>query len=267
MMFVINDSLALSRPPDGPVAGYIVSFAEWLIGRGYGLVSLRNQVLMATGFSEWLHQNGIELNDIGAEHPQRYLCDRAHYRRPKLGDSAALRHLFDFLRSQNAIAEEVRVERSPSPIEQHVLAYEAYLQDARSLSRQTIINYRPFVGDFLSYRFGGGEVSLAQLTVQRRSRWLRDDRKAFDRSLIGGVTAIPNPCEHDWLCISRLEQPRLLLLVIIVARSHPLVPAIGRNEAATALETVTIGPRRLHRFGARVEGRRFPFLHRALVKP
>ena len=42
-------------------------------------------------------------------------------------------------------------------------AYEQYLQHARALSRQTIINYRPVVRDFLNFRFGGGEVSLAQL--------------------------------------------------------------------------------------------------------
>ena len=90
MKFVIKDSLALSRPPEGPIASYIVPFAGWLIDRGYGIVSLRNRVLMAVGFSKWLRQKGIELRGIGAEHPERYLLDRAHYRRPKLGDSARL---------------------------------------------------------------------------------------------------------------------------------------------------------------------------------
>ena len=88
--------------------------------------------------------------------------ERVH-ERPKLGDSAALRHLLAFLRSQSAIAEEIKANHNPSPIEQHVLAYEQYLQDARALSRQTIINYRPVVRDFLNFRFGDGEVSLAQL--------------------------------------------------------------------------------------------------------
>jgi integrase/recombinase XerD len=163
MTFIINDRLTLSRPPEGPVASHIVSFSERLVSRGYGIVSLRNQVLMAVGFSKWLQQCGIELSAIGAEHPARYLLDRARHRRPKLGDSASLRHLLEFLRSQKAIAEEVEAERNPSPIEQHLLAYEAYLQGARALSRQTIVNYRPFVRDFLVHRFGGGEVSLAQL--------------------------------------------------------------------------------------------------------
>ena len=39
MKYFINDDLALSRPPEGPAASYIIPFAEWLVDRGYGLVS------------------------------------------------------------------------------------------------------------------------------------------------------------------------------------------------------------------------------------
>ncbi len=153
MKYFINDKLALSRPPEGPVAGHIISFAEWLVGRGYGLVSLRNQVLMADGFSRWLQQKGVGLSDVGAEDPERYLLDRARDRRPKLGDSAALRHLLDFLRSRNAVPEETKAEHFPTPIEQRLADYERFLQDARALSHQTIINYRPdarYRGDIAS---------------------------------------------------------------------------------------------------------------------
>ncbi|MER8428171.1 hypothetical protein [Mesorhizobium sp. M1403] len=118
---------------------------------------------MAADFSKWIWQKGIELSDISEEHPRRYLLARAHDRRPKLGDKAALRHLLIFLRSQNAIAEERKVEYDLSPVEQHVLAYEGYLRDARALALETVINYRPIVRDFLNFRFGSGEVSLAQL--------------------------------------------------------------------------------------------------------
>ncbi len=161
MKYFINDDIALSRPPEGPVASYIIPFANWLVDRGYGLVSMRNQMLMAAGFSKWLGHKGIELSDISEDHPGRYLLDRAQ--RPKLGDTAALRHLLAFLRSQNAIAEEIEADHNPSQVEQHVQAYERYLRDARALARETIANYRPVVRDFLNFRFSDGEVSLAQL--------------------------------------------------------------------------------------------------------
>ena len=161
MKYFVDNDFALSRPPEGPVARYIGPFAKWLGDRGYGRVSTRNQVLMAVGFSKWLQQESIELSDISGDHPGCYLLDRTQ--RPKLGDAAALRHLLAFLRSQNAIAEEVEVDDNPSSVEQHVLAYERYLRDARALSRQTIVSYRRVVRGFLSFHFGDGKVSLAQL--------------------------------------------------------------------------------------------------------
>ncbi|TIT05502.1 MAG: integrase, partial [Mesorhizobium sp.] len=162
MKYRINDDFALSRPPEGPVASYIVSFAEWLVGQGYGLVSTRNQVVMAAGFSGWLRQNKIDLGGISGEHPRRYLQGRGQACRPQRGDNAALRHLLDFLRSVGAIPEDVE-EYQPSPVEIHLQAYESYLRDARALDRQTIVNYRPVIRDFLHFRFSDGAVSLAEL--------------------------------------------------------------------------------------------------------
>ena len=78
--YFINRGLALSRPPEGPVASYIGPFAEWLGDRDYSLVSMKNQVLMAAGFSKWLGQKAIELSDLSDEHLGRYLLDRAHSR-------------------------------------------------------------------------------------------------------------------------------------------------------------------------------------------
>jgi hypothetical protein len=49
------------------VASYGGPFAEWLGDRDYGLVSMKNQVLMAAGFSKWLGQKGIELSDLSDE--------------------------------------------------------------------------------------------------------------------------------------------------------------------------------------------------------
>ena len=59
MKYFINDDLAVSRPPEGPVASYIVPFAEWLSDRGYSLFSIRNKVLIAAGFSKWRGHKGI----------------------------------------------------------------------------------------------------------------------------------------------------------------------------------------------------------------
>src|ERR1700692_2205272 len=97
MKYVINSQFALSRSPEGPLADYIVPFATFLSEQGYGLVSMRNQVLLAACFSRWLGQNGVDVHGICAQQSARYLRYRARHQRPKLGDRAAFRHLLDFL--------------------------------------------------------------------------------------------------------------------------------------------------------------------------
>lgn len=163
MKYVVNNRLNLLRPPEGPLASYIVSFAESLSSRGYGLVSLRNQVLIATGFSKWLEREGVALRRLSTDHPERYLLHRARYRRLKRGDHAALRHLIKFLRSLNVIPEATEAGCQPSQVEQYVRDYEGYLRDARALSGQTIKNYLPVIRDFLRNCFGDEQVSLSRL--------------------------------------------------------------------------------------------------------
>lgn len=163
MKYVVNDQLVLSRPPEGPLAGHIVSFAKSTTEQGYGLVSLRNQVLIATGFSRWLKREGIGLSCIGAAHPARYLRYRARHHRPKKGDRAALRHLLDFLHREGVTPAEEIPEPRPTPVEHHARAYEQHLREARALDRQTIVNYLPFIRDFLKDCFGNGQVVLSRL--------------------------------------------------------------------------------------------------------
>jgi integrase/recombinase XerD len=235
--YFINDEFALSRPPEGPVASYVIPFAEWLVDRGYGLVSTRNQVLMAAGFSKWLWQKGIELGDISGDHPGRYLLDRAQ--RPKLGDNAALRHLLAFLRSQNAIAEELEADHNPSLVEQHVLAYEQYLQDERALSRQTIINYRPVVRDFLNFRFSDGEVSLTQLRAVDVTNFVQKRISRLNMRRAKIITA----ALRSFLSYARYRgdiTSDLAAAVPIVANwSLSSIPrAIGRNEVTRLLASI-----------------------------
>ena len=237
MKYFINDEFALSRPPEGPVASYVIPFAEWLVDRGYGLVSTRNQVLMAAGFSKWLWQKGIELGDISGDHPGRYLLDRAQ--RPKLGDNAALRHLLAFLRSQNAIAEELEADHNPSLVEQHVLAYEQYLQDERALSRQTIINYRPVVRDFLNFRFSDGEVSLTQLRAVDVTNFVQKRISRLNMRRAKIITA----ALRSFLSYARYRgdiTSDLAAAVPIVANwSLSSIPrAIGRNEVTRLLASI-----------------------------
>jgi hypothetical protein len=37
MKHFIDDDFVLSPPPEGPLASYVIPFAQWLVDRGYGL--------------------------------------------------------------------------------------------------------------------------------------------------------------------------------------------------------------------------------------
>ena len=65
MKFVILKQVVLSRPPEGPLAPHIVSFAESLREQGYSADSLKRQVRIVACFSRWLNQRRIHACSIG----------------------------------------------------------------------------------------------------------------------------------------------------------------------------------------------------------
>lgn len=166
MKCVIYNQIVLSRPPEGPLAAHIGLFAEFISAQGYALGSVRPQVRLAAGFSRWLKKKGIDIHCITSDHPRRYLRYRARQVQPCLGDAAALRHLIDFLRSENVIPAEQRSLPRLTPAEQCAQAYEQYLRGARGLAKATILNYVPFICDFLKGRFGNGPVTLSRLCAR-----------------------------------------------------------------------------------------------------
>ena len=163
MKYVINNQIVLSQEPKGPLAVHIGSFADFISAQGYALCSIRRQVCLATGFSQWLKQRRVELHHITSDHPKRYLRYRAWQVKLRPGDAAALRYLIDFLRGEGVIpAEKISVHRL-TPAERSTQTYEQYLREARALAEATILNYVPFIRRFLADSFGDGPVTLSRL--------------------------------------------------------------------------------------------------------
>lgn len=173
MKCVINSQVVLSRVPEGPIAAHIGSFAEFVSAQGYALSSIRPKVRLAACFSRWLKHEGVELHSITSDHPRRYLRYRARQIRPCSGDTAALRHLIDFLRGEGVIpAEKVSVCRL-TPTEHCTQAYAQHLREAHALAEVTIVNYVPFIRSFLKDRFGDGPVTLSRLCAHDIVRFVQ----------------------------------------------------------------------------------------------
>jgi site-specific recombinase XerD len=161
--YAVNNRIVLSLVPQGPIAAYLDSFSNSLVVQGYQPHYIHQQVWLAACFSQWLKQTSIRLRRISSAHAELYLQYRYRHLRPRRGDAAGLRSLIDFLRLQGAIAAQKVAVRRLTPVERCANAYEEYLREARALARATIINYVPFIHDFLRDCFGSEEVKLSCL--------------------------------------------------------------------------------------------------------
>ena len=262
MNYAVNNQIVLSLVPQGPIAVYLDSFSNWLSAHGYKPHYIHQQVWLAACFSQWLKQTGVRLRGVSSTHADLYLRYRYRHLQPRRGDAAVLRSLIDFLRLQGAIPAQKVAARRLTPVQRCAKAYEEYLRDARALAKATIINYLPFIHDFLRDCFGSGEVKLSRLDagdvvrfVQRQAPRLHMKRAKLMTSalrsflnyarysgdvtldLAGAVPVVPN-----W---SMTSVPRAIgadqtreLLASIDRRT-----AIGRRDYAVLLLLARLGLR------------------------
>lgn len=173
MKYVIDDQVVLSQAPEGPLSADIDSFAKSMREQGYAVDSLHRQVLLVACFSRWLKQEGVGLRSINSAHPVRYLRYRARHMQPCPGDTAALRHLMEFLRREGVIPEQ-KISAPRLTSAQHCAqAYEQHLREVRALASATIVNYLPYVHGFLKDRFGHGQVVLSRLCASDVIRFVQ----------------------------------------------------------------------------------------------
>lgn len=262
MKYIINDQIVLSQPLEGPLAVHIPPFAEWANEQGYARYSIYRQVLLATCFSRWLEQGGVTLRQVSSEHPTQYLQYRARRRRIASGDAAAMRHLIGYLRHRQVISAEKVKQHRLIPAERRTQAFEQYLRQQRALANTTVINYVPFIREFLTHRFGCGPVRLSRLRasdvvqfVQRQASRLHQKRAKLMTTALrsflqyahycGDITldlAAAVPAVANW---SMTSIPRAIstdqvhqLLVSIDQRT-----AIGRRDYAILLLLARLGLR------------------------
>lgn len=189
MKYFVISQVVLSQPPEGPLAAHLVSFARSVSEQGYGLYSLKRQIRIAAGFSRWLKNIGVAVRSICSAHPERYLRYRARRVRLCRGDAAALTHLIDYLRREGVIPAEKESAPRLTPAERCAHAYAQYLREGRALARATIVNYVPFIRDFLEDCFGDGRVTLARLRASDVVRFVQRQASRLQRKRAKLMTA------------------------------------------------------------------------------
>jgi site-specific recombinase XerD len=173
MKYVVCDQVVLSKAPEGPLAAYIGSFAKFVSAQGYALSTIRRQVRLCAGFSRWLERKRVESRSIRTEHVEKYLRYRARQVQIGLGDVTALRYFIEFLRGERVVPAEKVTAPQLTPVEHCTQAYAQYLRETCALSEATILNYVPFIRNFLNDHFGDEPVTLSRLCAHDVVRFVQ----------------------------------------------------------------------------------------------
>src|SRR5262249_38045807 len=83
--------------PKGPLVPCIDAFKQRSVALGYAPTTVRMQAPLISGFSKWLGQKKIALENVSSDHAEHYLQYRKRHRRGRSDDSATLRRLLGLL--------------------------------------------------------------------------------------------------------------------------------------------------------------------------
>ena len=175
-----NNQLVRPQWREGPLAGWLDAFADWVTARGYAPHTSNRMIMLAACFSQWLDQEAIGIADINPDHVARHLEHRTRRLRPRQHDKTLLWHFLDFLQRDGVLSFEDAPTDPMTDAERCVLAYERHLQQARGLAAATRATYVPFVLSFLQHRFDSGPVTLSSLSADDVVRFVQN--KAPDMS-------------------------------------------------------------------------------------
>ena len=162
MKQVVERLWDLSYEPEGPLVPHLDAFARSLDEQGFKKRIIRRQIRVAANFSKWLQAEDVAAQEVTDEHVEHFFDGPARQRSVRRGDLATLRRLMGLL-GQLGVIRPLAEHNEPTPIQQAVGAFAAYLREERALSDKTLIQYCPFIERLLSECFGQGPVEFTAL--------------------------------------------------------------------------------------------------------
>jgi site-specific recombinase XerD len=141
---------------------YLAAFERLLRSRGYAPPTIRLKVRLVRDFGLWLRKRAIGLQDLSAEHAERYLRHRARHLRPRTDDLAGLSQLLDLLCKEGMVAQRWVCKQSML-LDRLVDQYALYLREERAVAPVTVALYSRVARDFLVQSFGEGRLNPSAL--------------------------------------------------------------------------------------------------------
>lgn len=155
----------------GPLAGYAVGFAEFLVGQGYTAGSTRLQMYLVAQLSRWLEAEGVEVAGLTELEADRFIAARRARVERLFRSRRALEPLFGYLRGLGAVPAPV--DLGPvTPVEELVERYRRYLLVERALTVGTARGYVEAIRPFLAGFDGAGVVELKRVTAAEVSAFV-----------------------------------------------------------------------------------------------
>jgi site-specific recombinase XerD len=154
----------------GPLAEYVNAYTTLIQGRGYSVISVQTQIQLIRRFGHWLQRRHIKIYALDEAMVQRFLQSQQSACCARRGDAAALYRFLHMLREQGV----TRQKKPPlSPQQRLTTNYGRYLLDERGLTRASVVNYVPFIDQFLSARFRRIPIKVSQLRAPDVTEFVR----------------------------------------------------------------------------------------------
>jgi site-specific recombinase XerD len=150
---------------------HLNSYNALITERGYSPRSAHGQIQFLTRFGQWLEKTRTTIYAVDELVVQRFLRRQKRAGYVRRGDAAALCRFLHMLREQGATQ---RQKKPPLSSKQQVVAnYARYLLEERGLSPAAVVNYVPFIDQFLAVGFRKTPCNLSQLRAPDVSGFVR----------------------------------------------------------------------------------------------
>jgi len=214
-------SWALKRYSQGPLFPHLNPFANFLEQCGYPYATGQRYVREVGRLNLWLDCQGIKTQALSEQVIDSYIGFRMKGFRSEAKKGPYIR-LLEYLRQAGTIEA---CEFIQSPLERCIYQYRKHLTQNRGLKTETIRRCVRVVKNFLSYRFGSGQIDFSDLCSRDIDNYLLErSNRCIPSTLNGEASALRSFLR--FLQFQREISSRLLQCVPTVScRSQREVPA------------------------------------------
>ena len=147
----------------GPLGLYMDELAQHFADAGYSCSYGRRQLQLADEFSRWLQRHNVAITNLKPDQVEKFLRYRARSRKPRKGDVAACKAVYDLLHQKGVLAPRTMPKKTP--VQTMADEFSLYLRQERQLASTTIVRYVGLIEEWLADRFGDGQTNLSLLSA------------------------------------------------------------------------------------------------------